>query len=114
MHEVTIAHAIINIASKAASAGHSGNITAVGVQIGELSGIETDALDFAFSVCKDGTPLQHAELQIMMTEGRGQCLECTSAFPLHAYAALCPQCNSNAITILAGKEMKVLHITVDD
>ena len=114
MHELTIAHAIINIASKAAPAGHSGNITAVGVQVGELSGIETDALDFAFSVCKDGTALQHAVLQIFITDGKGQCLECASAFPLHSYAALCPKCNSNAITILNGKEMKVVNITIDD
>lgn len=114
MHEITLAHEIIQIATKALPEGSQGNITAVGVQIGELSGIDRDTLSFAFSVSRDGTALQHAELQISLVGGKGQCLECGSAFSLHTYVAICPQCNSHAIRILHGKEMKVLHITVDD
>lgn len=114
MHELTIAHSIIKIASEAAAANNHGVITAVGIQIGELSGIETDALEFAFSVCKEGTALQDAELQVSITGGTGQCLNCSIEFPVHSYTEICPQCNSNAIKILNGKEMKVVNITIDD
>ncbi len=114
MHELTIAHSIINIATKAAAANSHGLITAVCIQIGELSGIETDALEFAFSVCKEGTALQDAELQVSITGGTGQCLNCSMEFPVHSYSAICPHCNSNAIKILNGKEMKVVNITIED
>ena len=114
MHELSIAHSILSIAEKAAAANNNGVVTAVGLQIGELSGIETDSLEFAFSVIRDGTRLQQAASNIEMIKGEAQCLDCKHIFPLSNYAVLCPICSSNAVKILKGKEMKVVNITMED
>ena len=52
MHELSIAQSIISIAENAAPKDHSTHITSVGLQIGELSGIEIESLKFALSVIK--------------------------------------------------------------
>jgi len=114
MHELSIAHSILAIAEKAAEVNSNGVVTAVGLQIGALSGIETGSLEFAFSVIRDGTRLQHAELNIELIEGEAVCLDCSHIFPVNNYAVLCPQCNSNAMKILKGKELKVVNITIED
>jgi hydrogenase nickel incorporation protein HypA/HybF len=114
MHELSIAHSILSIAEKAAAANNNGVVTAVGLQIGELSGIETDSLAFAFSIIREGTRLHQAELKIELISGEAKCLDCSHEFPMNNYAVLCPECSSNAISIIKGKEMKVVNISMED
>ncbi len=114
MHELSIAHSILSIAEKAASANSHGVVTAVVLQIGELSGIETDSLAFAFSIIREGTRLHQAELKIELIRGEAKCIDCSHVFPMNNYAVLCPECSSNAISIIKGKEMKVVNISMED
>jgi len=52
MHELSIAHSILSIAENAVPENSKAFVTSVGLQIGELSGIEIESLEFAFSVIK--------------------------------------------------------------
>lgn len=114
MHELSIAHSILSIAEKSAPAEGNGIITAVSMQIGELSSIEIDSLRFAFEAIKTATVLEKAELDIAIIEGEAKCLDCKTVFHLNAYGTACPNCKSYGVTILKGTEMKILSLTIDE
>lgn len=112
MHELSIAQSILTIAENAAP-NHS-TITSIGLQIGELSGIEVESLRFALSVIKKDTILEKAELNIEVIRGEAECPQCKTVFPMHYFGACCPNCNNYFIHVRKGREMKVLNIMVDE
>jgi hydrogenase nickel incorporation protein HypA/HybF len=114
MHELSIAHSILSIAGKAEPVNNTEVVSGITIQIGELSGIEIDALQFAFSIIKRDTLFNNAELDIQIIKGEAECLDCKTIFPLGNYGTSCPQCKSYSMQIRKGKEMKVLNITVDE
>jgi|ERR1017187_853645 hydrogenase nickel incorporation protein HypA/HybF len=114
MHELSIAHSILSIAEKAVPKNDIAVVTGVNLQIGELSGVEIESLKFTFSVIKENTLLEKAELIIDIIEGKAACQECNIIFPLHSYGTCCPNCNSYSLKILKGREMRVLNIVVNE
>lgn len=114
MHELSIAHSILSIAEKSTPTEGKGIITAVSMQIGQLSSIEIDSLRFAFEAIKSNTVLEKAELNIDIIEGEAKCQDCQTIFQLNAYGTACPNCKSYGVTILKGTEMKILSLTIDE
>lgn len=114
MHELSIAQSILSIAEKAAPRQNGSVITAVNLHIGALSGIEPDALTFAFSVLRDGTVLKDAALAIEIIPGKAHCLDCGNVFPYNFYGETCSECDSIQLEIVQGKEMKVTSISVEE
>lgn len=112
MHELSIAQSILSIAEKAAPP--DGIISGVNIQVGELSSIEIEALQFAFKAIKEDTLLQKAELNIEIIPGEAKCQHCAAVFHLSSYGNACPQCGDYALKITKGREMKVLSITIDE
>jgi hydrogenase nickel incorporation protein HypA/HybF len=114
MHELSIAQSIIQIVEKSLPPDFTKKISLVHLSIGILSGIETDALIFAFSVIRKGTPLSNSELEIEIIKGIARCKNCNTEFNLNSYGNPCPGCGSYSMNIFQGKEMKVTNIVVDD
>lgn len=114
MHELSIAQSILTIAENAAPKNNQAMITGVGLQIGELSGIEIEPLKFALSIIKENTILQKADLNIEVIPGEAECTQCKTVFPMHYFGSCCPKCGSYFVKVLKGREMKVLNITVDE
>lgn len=112
MHEVSIAQSIISIIKDLVPTPDA-KVTKVSIVVGELSSIETDALQFSFDIVKSKTVLSEALLHIDKVTGRGQCVDCETIFDMHNYATACPQCSSYFIKVLQGKEMKVLSFDVE-
>jgi hydrogenase nickel incorporation protein HypA/HybF len=112
MHELSIAQSILSIAENAAPKSNA-VVTSVGLQIGELSGIEIDSLKFALSVIKEHTVLEKANLRIEVVKGEAQCTDCNTIFPMSYFGCCCPKCGSYFVKVLKGREMKVLNIVVD-
>jgi hydrogenase nickel incorporation protein HypA/HybF len=113
MHELAIAQSILSIAENAAPRNNA-VVTSVGLQIGELSGIEIESLKFALSVIKENTLLEKANLDIEVVKGEAQCTECKTVFPMSYFGYSCPKCGSYFVRVLKGREMKVLNIVVDE
>lgn len=114
MHELSIAQSILSIAENAAPENPKAVITSVGLQIGELSGIEIDSLKFALSIIRKDTILQEATLDIEIIKGEAECSTCKTTFAVPCYGICCPNCSSYSMKILKGKELRVLNIVVDE
>ena len=76
MHEMAIAEGILDIAREHAARENSARITKIGLLIGEMAGVEEDALRFCFSSLVNGTLAQDAELSIKRVPLVGRCGGC--------------------------------------
>lgn len=111
MHEMAITQGIIDICEK-----NSGGrpVIAVDVEIGELSSVVPDAIEFCFEACSQGTLLQGAKINIIRIAGSGHCLDCDADFPLTTLFGACQRCGGYRVQVVSGEEMRVKEIEVDE
>ena len=114
MHELSIAIDIINIVEESAKHAGINSVDAIELEIGELSGVEIEALKMAMQISVIDTIAANAELKIDMVKGEGHCLDCGKDNPIDDLFSLCPACGSFRIDITKGKEMRVKSILVSE
>lgn len=113
MHEVGITQSIIEIAEQHARAQGAGKINSVTVDIGALSGVMPEAVEFCFEACASGTLLEGTRLIIHRIPGRGRCGECGAETALDPQTFACAACGSFALETLQGNELRVTELEVD-
>jgi len=113
MHEMSIALGIVKIAEDEVIKRKAKYVSEIVLEIGELSGIELDSLDFIWSVAVKETVLEKAERIIEYREGKGLCIDCDTKFDVHSLSDECPKCGSYFKSIVQGKEMRVLTLTLE-
>jgi hydrogenase nickel incorporation protein HypA/HybF len=87
-------------------------ILSVTVEIGELSGMVPESVEFCFDACTRDTLMEGAWLVIERIPGRGRC-DCGVESPLHTYYDPCPACGGCALTVTAGEELSVRELEVE-
>jgi len=112
MHELSIVMSIIDIAQREASKAKANAIDEIELDIGELSGVEINALEFAWSQAVKQTILEHAVKKINLLSGKATCLDCTTVFGMQNYYDACPTCGGHLINIEQGKELRVKSLVV--
>jgi hydrogenase nickel incorporation protein HypA/HybF len=110
MHEMSITQGVVDICES-----HAGGrrVTSVTLEIGNLSGVVPDAIEFCFDACTRGTQLEGALLIIERIPSRGRCHECGAEFTLDAYFNPCPKCGSYGVELLSGEELRVKELEVE-
>lgn len=115
MHELSIAHNLVEVASAAAHEAGAVRVSVVRVAIGALAGVVKDALLFSFDVAAAGTPLQGARLEIVDVAVTVFCPTCQVERDLPAPQTMrCPVCHTPTADIRKGRELMVTSIEVDD
>lgn len=111
MHEMAITQGIIDLCRE-----HAGErrIRSLHVEIGELSSVVPDAIEFCFEACSRDTLLEGATLLITRVPGAGNCKECGRETPLTELFGSCRHCGGNLVNIIAGEELRVREIEVED
>ena len=98
MHELSIAQGIIEIVDETARAHGIRAVRRVHVRIGELAGIDPEALYFAWeSVTREGIA-RGSKLEIERTPGQAWCTDCGKTVPLKRYGDACPDCGGSLPT----------------
>jgi hydrogenase nickel incorporation protein HypA/HybF len=110
MHELSITQSLVEICLQNAEGRR---VTEVVVEIGALSGVVPDAVEFCFAACVQGTLLEGAALTIERIPGQGSCAGCSGAFPVHACFDPCPHCGGYGVAITAGEELRVKELEVE-
>lgn len=114
MHELSVAEGIIGIVEKTATQHQLKSVKEVRIALGELVGVDPDALAFAWeSVTRSGVA-RGAKLVIDRKEGTAWCMMCSKTVPLKAYGNPCPQCGSYELIANGGTEMKVIDLVPGD
>ena len=110
MHEMSIAQGIIDTIQPYATS----KIKKIRMRIGKLTEVMPDSLLFSFDVIRHGTPAEDAELEIELVPVRGGCRKCHAEFELERFVFVCPECKSNEVDMLAGNELEVVELELEE
>jgi len=113
MHELSVAYSIVEMVEERAKEEGAVKVTRVELEIGEMSGIEYDALEFAWDVAVEHSLLTNSELIIRKIKAVARCLECGHKYPVTSAFDPCPECKSVRSDILTGREMRVSSFLID-
>ncbi|WP_204103263.1 MULTISPECIES: hydrogenase maturation nickel metallochaperone HypA [Spirulina sp. CCY15215] len=113
MHEVSLMEQTLEIAIAYAQEQNATRIHHLKMQIGEISGVVPDALNFAFDVVTRGTIAEGATLKIEMVSILCHCPDCDRNFhPVDTYIYECPDCQHLSAKIVSGREIELSSLEV--
>lgn len=113
MHEVGITQSIVEIAERNARAQGAARVLSVSIEIGDLSGVMADAVEFCFEACTGGTFLEGAKLLVQRIPGKGRCRECGAETNLDPYTFACSACGAYTLEVLQGTELRITEMEID-
>ena len=111
MHEMSIAVNIIKIAEETLAKNLGKTIEKIHLEVGQLSGIVTESLEFALNVSKKDGILKNAQIVISELPGKLKCLNCGHDFVSDEFFTCSPKCNLYKLEVLSGKDLFVKSIT---
>lgn len=106
MHEMSLAESILKIAQDAAAENQAQKISAVGLKLGDMAGVEIDALNFSFDILKKNTIAENAALKINRVPIQTKCNKCGKIFTVESYNFFCPECDG-VLILQSGRELLV-------
>jgi hydrogenase nickel incorporation protein HypA/HybF len=113
MHELSIAQNIVEIVAEYAKKNNAKRVTEIILDIGAVSGVIPDNLEFAWEISVKNTIAEGALIKINFIEAKAVCLECNKEFKLDDIFSMCEFCNSIKYDIIQGKELKVKSIIIE-
>jgi hydrogenase nickel incorporation protein HypA/HybF len=111
VHELSIAQAVVGIAAR-----HAGErrVIRVELRVGHLRQVVPDALEFAFGLVAEGTPVEGAELAIEHVPVRVACAACGGEGEVGELPFLCPACGGADVSVVAGEELEVDSLELEE
>ena len=113
MHEMALTESIVEIATDAARKQGAEKVRRVFVDVGALSHVEPEALQFCFAAVAAGTMVEGAALEIDRVAGAGWCDDCGKTVAIAERFSDCPECGGFHVHMTAGDELRVREIEVD-
>ena len=104
---MSIVLGIVKIAEREAEKAHVSKFKAIDLEIGNLSGVEYDALEFAWEPAVKGTVLESAEKHIHKVQAKAKCADCDTIYNIAYFHDECPNCGSFFKEIIQGRELRV-------
>ena len=112
MHEMSLAEGVLQLIEDAARRDRFNKVSAVWLEIGQLSGVEPEALAFCFDAVTRDTVADGARLEITTLPGKGWCEACARTVSMSEVFGECPQCGGYPLQVTAGTEMRVKELEV--
>jgi hydrogenase nickel incorporation protein HypA/HybF len=106
MHELAITQSVVDMVAERTDGRQ---VSLVRLEVGMLSGVVPDAMEFCYELIISGTPLEGSALVIEQTPGAARCRSCGQDFALNDLILLCP-CGSAEVELTAGRELRVVSV----
>ena len=113
MHEFSIAMDIVDIATASAAKEEATVVKEIEVEIGQLSGVVMEALEFSLEAAVKGTILESARRNLVLIPGRARCTRCNHEYDTDTFFKPCPECGASAPDIVRGRELRVKSLIVE-
>jgi len=115
MHELGIATSILETVEKEAAKHPGMHFEKVGLRIGELAGIDVDALTFGWDAIVKDTPWESLQLEVELVPRKNRCEKCGSVFDVHDLTEIdCPQCGTCRTCCVGGDELDIAYIEAEE
>jgi hydrogenase nickel incorporation protein HypA/HybF len=112
MHELSLADAIVSALLKMCEDEAWGRVKKVRLRVGALRQVFPEMLEFAFSTVVKDTALSGALLEIEEIPLEWRCLECGNRW--REDSGVCPLCGSFNRETLAGMELEIHSVEVEE
>jgi len=113
MHELSIAVGIIDGVLEESARRGGLSVEAVRVRLGRMSGVDKDALLFAYQVARQDTPLQSSRLEIEEVNAVIFCATCEQESDAEPSAGVfCPRCGALASRVVQGDELEITALEI--
>jgi hydrogenase nickel incorporation protein HypA/HybF len=114
MHELAITEEVVRIANEKAQELGASRVTRIELHLGALSGIVADSVAFYFEHLGKGTLCEAAGLEFIRITARARCRNCRGEFEPAEFDWTCPDCDHVGADLLAGREMAVANIEIEE
>ena len=113
MHELSIAISIVDSVINQAEIASADSVSEVELDIGILSGIEYESLEFALGVASKATILEKTLFRINRVEAVAECPACQHLYTPEGMFSHCPECNKQGVRIIRGGELQIKSLLVE-
>ncbi len=114
MHEFSLIQGVIDSVAPVARERGARKVTGIVLDIGRLTEVDRECMEFAFSAVTDGDALfDGAKLSMNFIEARSKCLDCGEEFEHDRFHRRCPACGSDVTSIVAGRELKIASMEIE-
>jgi hydrogenase nickel incorporation protein HypA/HybF len=114
VHELSIASSILETLRVELDARPGVRASSIGLRIGVLSGVDPESLRFGFDALIADTPFYPLEVHIDLVARRQRCLDCTFEYDVFDHDSQCPACSSFLSLSIAGDELDITWIEVEE
>ncbi|HTQ31611.1 MAG TPA: hydrogenase maturation nickel metallochaperone HypA [Opitutaceae bacterium] len=113
MHEAGIMESTLALAAAKAREQGAERIHRIVLRLGALSGVEPDALRFAFDAMAKNTPAAGAVLEIETVPACGYCPDCDLEFAVKSdFIFTCPKCGRISGELNQGRELELARLEI--
>jgi len=114
MHELGIANSVLE-AVRVELGRYPGAIPVrVALRVGELAGVDPDALAFSFRAITAGTEWESVALEIQTSPRQHRCPACGNAFRVIDYGFACPVCGAPRTECVGGDELELDYLELEE
>ncbi len=113
MHELGIAQSAFDLVLDHARKADAARVERIVIRVGALSGVDPEALRFAFDAILPETIAEGAALQIDLIPAVAYCGHCQQEFtPADNFLLECPRCGRPAAALKHGRELDLVRLEV--
>lgn len=114
MHELAIVSSVLDQLDELQKQHEGKRFSKVGLRVGELAGLDVECLRFGFECVVKDTHWESLALEIEKVERRQRCPQCSAEFKAENWATACPECGEAATITIAGEELQIAYIEVEE
>jgi len=112
MHEMSLCEGVLQIIESQAETQGFNKVTHVWLEIGDLAGVEVEAMKFGFDVVLKNSIAENAILHIINLKADAWCMQCSEQVEIKKRFDPCPKCGSFQLQVTGGDQMRVKELEV--
>ena len=112
MHELSLAEDMLEMIVQRSQDDGFERVTKVWLEVGMLSHVEADAMVFCFDAVMSGTLVEGATLEILPTQGIGECQQCQQTTHIEHLYDPCESCGAFGLKIVQGDQVNIKSLAV--
>ncbi|MCB1857371.1 MAG: hydrogenase maturation nickel metallochaperone HypA [Gammaproteobacteria bacterium] len=113
MHEISLCEGILLVLEEQAASQGFQRVTKVWLEIGDLAGVELEALRFGFEVVTRNSLADGAVLEILGVQGEAWCMQCSARVVVKQRFDRCPRCGGFQLQVVGGEQMRIKELEVE-
>ena len=113
MHEMELTEGILDLIEDEAKTAGFTAVKIVRLEVGVLSHVSVEALQFCFEAVTKDTIASGAVLDIVTVEGAGWCMDCSQTVALAERFGACPLCGNYHVQMTAGDDLRLKELEVE-